>query len=258
MSEYKLIVIGGGAAGFFGAITSAERGLNRILILEKSKEVLTKVRISGGGRCNVTHSCFDPKTLTQHYPRGHKSLHGPFHRWNAQNTIDWFESHGVELKTEEDGRMFPTSNCSETIINCLLNSATQSGVDIRTKAKVTGLEVLNDGSFAVHLSDSVTLKSEHVLIATGGLRGGEARNTVKESGHDFSAPVPSLFTFHIDDPRLTDLQGVSIPQATLKAAGMQSQGPVLITHWGLSGPGILKLSAWAARELSECQYCFTP
>ncbi|WP_411845939.1 NAD(P)/FAD-dependent oxidoreductase [Roseibacillus persicicus] len=254
--HHQLIVIGGGAAGFFGAIAAAEQGVERVLILEKSKEVLTKVRISGGGRCNVTHDCLDPRELVKSYPRGHRSLHGPFHRFHAADTIAWFEDHGVTLKTEADGRMFPSSNTSETIVNCLTNAARQSGVEVRTRCKVTGLKALAEGGYEILLDDGASLTTRHVLIATGGLRGAEARETVRDAGHEFSTPVPSLFTFHIDDARLADLQGVSVPSATVSAMGQKMVGPVLITHWGLSGPGILRLSAWAAREFAECRYHF--
>lgn len=254
--HYQLIVIGGGAAGFFGAIAAAEQGVDRVLILEKSKEVLTKVRISGGGRCNVTHDCLDPRELVKNYPRGHRSLHGPFHRFNAADTIAWFEDHGVTLKTEADGRMFPSSNTSETIVNCLTSAARQAGIEVRTRCKVAGLKTLDDKGYEVLLDNDSSLKAKQVLIATGGLRGAEARDTVREAGHEFSTPVPSLFTFHIDDPRLADLQGVSVPAAEVSAKGMEMSGPVLITHWGLSGPGILRLSAWAARDFADCDYHF--
>lgn len=258
MSEdhYQLIVIGGGAAGFFGAITAAEQGAERILILEKSKEFLTKVRISGGGRCNVTHDCLDPRELIKNYPRGHRSLHGPFHRFNAADTITWFNEHGVTLKTEGDGRMFPESNTSETIVHCLTKAARENNIELRNRSKVTALEALPTGGYTVHLADGNTLQATNVLIATGGLRGAEARQTVRDAEHDFSTPVPSLFTFHIDDPRLTELQGVSVPLATVSALKETMEGPVLITHWGLSGPGILRLSAWNARRFAENDYKF--
>ena len=217
--NFQLIVIGGGAAGFFGAITAAEHGVERILILEKSKDVLTKVRISGGGRCNVTHDCLEPRELIKNYPRGHRSLHGPFHRFNASDTITWFEVHGVELKTEADGRMFPASNTSETIVQCLSGTAKELGIELRTRSKVLALEQLSCGEYSVHLEDGKILNSQNILIATGGLRSAEARQTVREAEHDFSQPIPSLFTFRINDPRLEDLQGVSVPQATVSSLG---------------------------------------
>ncbi|MGJ8725635.1 MAG: NAD(P)/FAD-dependent oxidoreductase [Roseibacillus sp.] len=254
--HYQLIVIGGGAAGFFGAITAAEQGLKRILILEKSKEVLTKVRISGGGRCNVTHDCPDPRELIKNYPRGHRSLHGPFHRFNATDTIAWFNDHGVTLKTEADGRMFPATNTSETIVQCLTNAARKHHIEVRNRSKVTALESLPNDGYTVHLADGSILQGANILIATGGLRGAEARQTVRDAEHEFSSPVPSLFTFHIDDPRLTDLQGVSVPLATASALKESMAGPILITHWGLSGPGILRLSAWNARRFADCDYRF--
>ena len=193
--------------------------------------------------------------MVQNYPRGHKSLRGPFSRFNASDTITWFENHGVELKTEADGRMFPSSNISETIVHCLTDTAQELGIETRTRTKVTRLEKLTNG-YAVHLSEGAPLITQNVLIATGGLRGAEARQVVRDAEHEFTSPVASLFTFHIDDERLDDLQGVSVPHGMAQAAGYKTEGPILITHWGLSGPGILKLSAWAARELSETQYQF--
>ena len=224
--------------------------------MEKSKEVLTKVRISGGGRCNVTHDCLDPCELVKSYPRGHRSLHGPFHRFHAADTIAWFEEHGVALKTEGDGRMFPESNNSETIVRCLTGTAQDKGIEVRTRSQVTSLESSQD-RYQLTLKDSTRLSSDHILIATGGLRSGEARQTVTDTEHAFSSPVPSLFTFKIDDDRLTGLQGVSVPQAQVSALREKTEGPVLITHWGLSGPAILKLSAWSARIFAECDYHFT-
>lgn len=258
--HYELIVIGGGAAGFFGAISAAESGSGKVLILEKSKEVLTKVRISGGGRCNVTHACSDPRELLKSYPRGSRSLHGAFHRFNVDDTVSWFQSHGIHLTTEADGRMFPESNTSETIVNCLYNASQELGIAVRTKSKVLALERVASGTerrYAIHLPDGEVLQARQVLIATGGLRGAEARTVVAEAGHQYSPPVPSLFTFHIDDPRLSGLAGVAVPMAKVSAVGLSNEGPVLITHWGLSGPGILKLSAWAARDLAECDYRFS-
>lgn len=253
--HYELIVIGGGAAGFFGAITAAEAGVENILILEKSKEVLTKVRISGGGRCNVTHACFDTRDLLKSYPRGHRSLHGAFHRFDANDTVSWFQDRGIALKTEADGRMFPESNTSQTIVDCLCGAAHNLGIEVRTKSKVLGMEEVPDG-YAIHLPAGEILRAKQVLIATGGLRGAEARTVVAQAGHQHSAPIPSLFTFHIEDDRLVGLPGVSVPLAHVQAVGMANEGPVLITHWGLSGPGILKFSAWAARELADRNYTF--
>ncbi|MDP0492086.1 MAG: NAD(P)/FAD-dependent oxidoreductase [Verrucomicrobiota bacterium JB023] len=256
MPDQSLIVIGGGAAGFFGAIAAAEQGVKDILILEKTRDVLTKVRISGGGRCNVTHDCPAPRDLVKNYPRGHRSLHGPFSRFNATDTIAWFDEHGVSLKTEPDGRMFPATNTSETIVQCLCHTARELGIQWQTRTGVTGLEKF-EKHFAVHLADGQIITARRVLVATGGLRSREAQLAVQEAEHEFTKPVPSLFTFHIDDARLAGLSGTSSPLATAKAGGHTTSGPILITHWGLSGPAILKLSAWAARELAEKDYQFT-
>ena len=248
-------MIGGGAAGFYGAITAAQHGLQRILILEKSKEVLTKVRISGGGRCNVTHDCLDPRELVKNYPRGHRSLNGPFSRFNATDTIAWFQEQGVTLKTEADGRMFPSSNSSATIVNCLTSTAQDLGIEVLTRTKVASLQGDNN-DYQILLADGGTLSASHILIATGGLRSKEGQATVTTTGHQFSSPVPSLFTFPIDDQRLADLQGVSVPNASVTAFKHTMQGPLLITHWGLSGPAILRLSAWGARDFADCAYQF--
>ena len=253
---YDLIVIGGGAAGFFGAITAAEFGTPKILILEKGPEILTKVRISGGGRCNVTHQCFDPKDLAKNYPRGHRNLIGPFHRWQPADTITWFEDHGVELKTEEDGRMFPTTDDSHTIIDCLTNSANDLGIKWRTHCGVTQLHQ-SDQTYELFTSTGDHFTARNILVATGGIRSKDARIPAENLNHDLSSPVPSLFTFKISDPRIHGLQGVSVPHATASTETHQSEGPLLITHWGLSGPAILKISAWGARDLSQSNYRFS-
>ena len=252
----RLIVIGGGAAGFFGAIAAAEHGVGEILILEKGPEVLTKVRISGGGRCNVTHGCFDPRELVNAYPRGKRSLHGPFHRWQPADTVEWFEGHGVALKTEEDGRMFPVTDDSQTVLDCLTRVARESGVVWRTHCGVTGMRVRPAGGFVVETGDGEELDARWVLVATGGIRTREARRPVEAVGHRLAAPVPSLFTFRVDDPRLKGLQGVSVPNATVRTDSLAASGPMLVTHWGLSGPAVLKLSAWGARIMAERGYEF--
>lgn len=258
--SWDLIVIGGGAAGYFTAITAAEAAPgSRILILERSAKVLGKVRISGGGRCNVTHSCFEPKPLSGFYPRGHKSLVGPFHRWGATETVEWFQSRGVTLKTEEDGRMFPITDDSQTVIDCLMGVARDAGVELVTSEGVDQLEALPEDGFLLTTSRARKLRARSVLIATGGTRSGTGGGLATALGHTLEPAVPSLFTFHIEDPRLTDLQGLAVTPATasVEGGGTTSTGPILITHWGLSGPGILKLSAWSARDLADCDYKFT-
>ena len=253
---FDLIVIGGGAAGFFGAITAAEAGVKKILILEKGPEVLTKVRISGGGRCNVTHDCYDPRELVQSYPRGQKNLMGSFHRFQPADTITWFEDHGIELKAEADGRMFPTTDKSETIINCLIDTARERGVIWRTRCGAEAVKTIDDG-FELATTLGKTYLTKNLLIATGGIRSGDAAKPVSDLGHSMTEAVPSLFTFKIGDIRLHDLQGVSVPHAHVKIDSLESQGPLLITHWGLSGPAILKSSAWGARDLANRDYRFT-
>ena len=258
---WDLVVIGGGAAGFFAAITNAEaQPGSRVLILEKTAHVLGKVRISGGGRCNVTHACFDPKTLAGYYPRGSKSLIGPFHRWSAADTVEWFQSRGVELKTEADGRMFPTTDNSQTIIDCLSRSAQQAGVIVRT---TTGAQSITPRDskhpfFTITTEHDEKLCTKCILLASGGTRLASGARLAESLGHQLIPNVPSLFAFNIDDPRLAELPGVSVANATVALAGikLQASGPLLITHHGLSGPGILKLSSWGARELHERAYKF--
>jgi len=253
---YDLIVIGGGAAGFFSAITAAEAGTPNVLILERGSEVLTKVRISGGGRCNVTHDCDDPRDLVRSYPRGEKNLRGPFHRWQATDTMEWFEERGVALKVEEDGRMFPVTDRSQTVIDCLTDSARTAGVRWRTHCGVSNVRCLSEG-FEVDTTTKETYRCRNLLIATGGIRSKEARTPVESTGHTMISAVPSLFTFKIDDPRLEDLMGVSVPDAKVTIGRLESSGPLLITHWGLSGPAVLKASAWGARELAKSNYQFS-
>jgi predicted Rossmann fold flavoprotein len=256
MSSQRVIVIGGGAAGFFAAITAAEYAATEVLILEKGPEVLTKVRISGGGRCNVTHACPDSRELVGSYPRGFRSLLGPFHRWQVADTIAWFENHGVALKTEEDGRMFPITDDSRTVIDCLTRVARNLGVKWRTQCGIAAISRTPAGGFQLTSEGGEIFETACLLIATGGIRSGPARLPVTAVGHAMASAVPSLFTFKIDDPRLSDLQGVSVPFAKVRAEKWASSGPLLITHWGLSGPAALKVSAWGARSLAECGYEF--
>ena len=254
-----ILVIGGGAAGFFGAISCAEalEDSAEILILEKSPNVLSKVKISGGGRCNVTHACFDPKTLTTHYPRGERSLIGPFHRWRVEDTVQWFEDRGVTLKTEADGRMFPESDQSQTIIDCLTNAAREAGIRWETGVEVRTARAIDTG-FEIETSEGRNFQVSAILQATGGTRSAAAGKVARDLGHELIPATPSLFTFHVDDPRLSELQGLSVLGASIRdlETKQRSEGPILITHWGLSGPAILKLSAWGAREMAERNYQF--
>ena len=242
-----LVVIGGGAAGFFGAINAAEKNrADRVILLEKTATLLAKVRISGGGRCNVTHACFEPKQLVQNYPRGGKALLGPFHRFQPKDTIAWFEQRGVELKTEEDGRMFPITDSSQTIIACLMQAADNAGVEIRLQQKIETLDKV-DGKFHV-----AGLEADAVLLATGSQPKGLA--LAEKLGHTLVPLVPSLFTFNIPNFPLEELAGISVDPAQVDMGGVPQKGPLLITHWGFSGPAALKLSAWEARTLHSHDY----
>lgn len=258
MIKADLIIIGGGAAGFFTAINAAERNPNlKIIILERGKEVLTKVKISGGGRCNVTHAEFSPKELTQNYPRGEKELLGPFHTFMTGDTIEWFEKRGMELKIEEDGRMFPVSDSSQTVIDCFLSETRRFGIEILLNHPVKQIQK-EDSSFLVSTS-SDTFSAEKIVVATGS--NPKIWKLLEEMGHRIVPAVPSLFTFNIKDSRIIDLPGISthasvkILDTTGKIA-LESNGPLMITHWGMSGPAILKLSAWGARILSTLNYRF--
>ncbi|MDG2168937.1 MAG: NAD(P)/FAD-dependent oxidoreductase [Opitutales bacterium] len=262
-NDFHLVVIGGGAAGYFAAIRAAEIGdpSEPVLILEKAPQVLGKVRISGGGRCNVTHACFDPRTFATHYPRGEKALIGPLHRWDAQKTIDWFEDHGVQTKTEKDGRIFPTTDNSQTIIDCLCDTAEQLGIETRTRTNVS--EISHDADapypFSIQCTGGSTIRSKNLLIATGGTRCVASESLLQFTGHKIHPAVPSLFTFNIPKNSLSELAGISVKHAsvTIPEAKLNSHGPLLITHWGLSGPAILKLSARGARKLHSVEYTFT-
>ncbi|MEN9572523.1 MAG: hypothetical protein RL514_378 [Verrucomicrobiota bacterium] len=255
----KVVVVGGGAAGFFGAVTCAEalQGRGSVIVLERGAHFLQKVKVSGGGRCNVTHSCFEPKELAKRYPRGGPALIGAFHRFQAADTVKWFEARGVMLKTEPDGRMFPTTDQSQTIINCLTQAARAAGVELRTGCGVDRVERRGEGGFRLYLSVGGTLDCDALLLATGGAKAADI--LAASLGHTLAPPVPSLFTFHISDKRLEGLSGLAVERATVSVAGtkLKETGPVLITHWGLSGPGILRLSAWGARELAAFAYTFS-
>lgn len=255
----RIIIIGGGAAGYFAAVNLAENAPEaEVLILEQSPQVLGKVKISGGGRCNVTHACFEPRELVKHYPRGGKALLGPFHRFMTGDTMGWFEDRGVALKIEDDGRVFPVSDDSQTIIDCLTQSAQRAGVHLRTRAKVLGLRPPTEAEprWQVRLKGE-TLLADRVLLASGS--NPATWRWLAELGHRIVAPVPSLFTFNVADERIAPLPGLSVPEAEVQVLGqkaLQSQGPLLVTHWGLSGPGVLRLSAWGARDLHALGYDF--
>ncbi|MFU8806358.1 MAG: aminoacetone oxidase family FAD-binding enzyme [Bradymonadaceae bacterium] len=261
MQEWDAIIIGGGAAGFFGAITCAAHPpkKTRVLILEKSRRVLTKVKVSGGGRCNVTHHCFDPKQMATNYPRGNKALIGPLHRFGVAETVEWFAEHGLTLKTESDGRMFPTTDDSQTVIDCLRDAAGVAGVTIRHSTGVKAVYPAAHERFELLLDGGERITARKVLLATGGIRAGGGAGLARSLGHTLTPAVPSLFTFHIRDPRIHGLQGLSVEHTQVSVQGLPltNDGPLLITHRGMSGPAILKLSAWGARELAGLDYSFT-
>ncbi|MEJ8756703.1 NAD(P)/FAD-dependent oxidoreductase [Pontibacter sp. H259] len=258
----KVVVIGGGAAGFFGAITCADANPNaEVILLEKTSKLLAKVLVSGGGRCNVTHNCFSPGPLAQHYPRGAKQLKEAFKTFGAQEIVTWFEQRGIKLKTEADGRMFPVTDNSQTIADCLLLQARKAGVTIRTGVGVTRISPPNAtiNQFILYLSNNTELKADKVLICTGGNPKSTGYDWLRELGHPIQEPVPSLFTFNVPGNPLKELMGVSVPHAKVRIAGqkLEYEGPLLITHWGYSGPAVLKLSAWGARIFHSQSYTFT-
>jgi len=254
----KIAVIGGGAAGFFAAIACAEACPEcRVTIFERGKSVLEKVRISGGGRCNVTHACFDARELVRFYPRGSRELLGPFMQFGPQHTVDWFESRGAQLKTEADGRMFPVTDDSATIVECLMASARQAGVEVRTSTRVERFSPLTGGSWEVTVAGTQNpLHFDKLLIASGS--NPAIWELLRQLEHTIIEPVASLFTFNTKDVRLRELAGVSVPQASVQITDseLSAEGPLLVTHWGLSGPGILRLSAWGARDLHGMDYRF--
>ena len=252
----QIVIIGGGAAGFFAAITCAEQNSDvQITILEKSTTVLQKVKVSGGSRCNVTHACFDPSELITFYPQGGKELLGPFHQFMTGDTMQWFEERGVPLKIEEDNRVFPVSNSSQSIVDVLINSATKNNIVIKTSHRVESIEKAKN-QWKVTTSNGVFL-ADKLLVATGSNT--HIWKLINQLRHTIIEPVPSLFTFNCDDNRIKEIPGVSVPNATIKITGtnLETNGPLLITHWGMSGPAILKLSAFGARLLADKQYQFS-
>jgi predicted Rossmann fold flavoprotein len=253
--NFDIIVVGGGAAGFFTAINSVEKNPKlKVAILERGSEVLQKVRVSGGGRCNVTHACFEPNELVKFYPRGEKELRGPFHQFCSGDTIEWFSNHGVELKIEDDGRMFPVSNSSQTIIDCFLQATKKLGIRVLTGQSVQS--IFKKDSFWKIETQSENYLTEKLILATGS--NPKIWEMLQNFGHAIVSPVPSLFTFNIKDSRIKELPGVAANVSVrVKDTKLNSSGPLLITHWGMSGPAILKLSAWGARILNEKNYQFT-
>lgn len=261
MNPVRVIVIGGGAAGFFAAINCAQFHTGcTVILLEKSSKLLSKVRISGGGRCNVTHACFEPAQLVKNYPRGEKELRNAFSRFSVADAIKWFEQRGVELKTEFDGRMFPVTDSSETIAGCLISEAEKSGVQIKLNADITEIIRNANGTFTLNAngSGSGSFMCDKLIIATGGNSKDTAYEWLRKLGHSVIKPVPSLFTFNIPNNSVTQLMGLSVTNAKVRVSGtkLETEGPLLITHWGLSGPAILKASAWGARLLSDLNYNF--
>lgn len=252
----KIVVVGGGAAGFFAALACAEKNPDyQIIILEKSQKLLSKVKVSGGGRCNVTHACFDVRELVKFYPRGEKQLLGPFSRFNPQNTIEWFSARGVKLKAESDGRMFPVTDSSQTIIDCFLEEANRKYIQIKLGAGVESLKKENNQWLVTTKSETITCDS--IIITAGSSE--QVWRMLKSLALTLVEPVPSLFTFNIKDERLNELPGIAVKNASATIYGnpkLKTTGPILITHWGLSGPAILKLSAWGARQLAALNYRF--
>lgn len=251
---YDVIIIGGGAAGFFAAINLAEQRQDlKIAILERGKDLLSKVRISGGGRCNVTHACFDADELIKNYPRGEKELRSPFHRFSTADTVNWFKERGVDIKQEADGRMFPKANTSFVIIDCFLKLTNQLNIKIYTQENVLSLQQENGWNLQ---TQNRLFNCRHLIIASGSSP--NMWQLLKQLGHNIIEPVPSLFTFNIKDERISNLPGVStLASIVVKDTKLTSTGPLLITHWGMSGPAVLKLSAWGARIFYEKNYKFT-
>ncbi len=258
-----IAIIGGGAAGYFAAITAAETNTSaQVTIYEQSKRTLSKVKISGGGRCNLTHQCFDPAELATRYPRGARELRAAFHSWQPQDTINWFAKRGVAIKAEPDGRMFPTSDDSQTIIDCFHLAARKAGVQLRKECTVKSISTphpsLSTHSFSLQLSNGEKIEAERVLIAIGSLKASPLTRALEALGHHITPLAPSLFAFNVADKRTNGLAGLSVQNAAVRTANKKSTqtGPILITHRGLSGPAILRLSAWQARALQEVNYHF--
>jgi predicted Rossmann fold flavoprotein len=255
----KIAIIGGGAAGFFSALTLSELDPTaEIHLFEKRNQWLSKVKISGGGRCNVTHQCFDPKTLSGKYPRGSKELRAAFHTWQPQDTIDWFAQRQVQLKAEADGRMFPTTDDSQTVINCFLQEAQKAKIKLKKGHGIDAISLASDGSFLLKINGAKEVSYHAVCLALGSLKSSPLEHSIRKFGHSIESLAPSLFAFNVNDTRTYGLSGLSVPNAQVWVdSPKESQtGPLLITHRGMSGPAILKLSAWEARKLQEKNYHF--
>ena len=254
-----IAIVGGGAAGFFAAIACAEENpANDVSIFERGSDFLTKVRISGGGRCNVTHACFDARAMSERYPRGQRALISPLHRFSAADTIAWFENRGVKLKTEEDGRIFPVTDSSQTIIDCLAQAAKAAGVRLLARKGIEAVYRQPNG-FDLQLAGGESAHCDRLLLATGGTRSNSGAVIARSLGHTLLPAVPSLFSFHVEENWLRSLPGVSVAdvEASVPQSRLRERGPLLITHQGVSGPAVLRLSAWGARVLHGLDYEFT-
>ena len=259
MAGERIVIAGGGAAGFFAGIACARaRPGNEVIILEQGTHFLTKVRISGGGRCNVTHAALEPRTFSARYPRGERALISALHRFSPEDTVAWFERHGVRLKTEADGRMFPVTDSSGTVIDCLTFEARAAGVQLLARQKVDTVQKAAKGGFDLELSDKSRLACDRLLLATGGARTAGGPQMAESLGHTIEPPVPSLFSLHISTPWLRSLPGISVAdvELTVPATKLRERGPLLITHNGVSGPVVLRISAWGARVLAGLDYKF--
>lgn len=252
------MVAGGGAAGFFCAVNAARLNPHlHVVIVEKTSKLLSKVKISGGGRCNLTHACFEINEMAKNYPRGKHFIRKAFHQFFTTDTIQWFEERGVAIKKEADGRMFPQSNSSQTIIGCLIREANKYGVEIFLNTEVAGI-IYKENSFEIRSKSAKILKADYLCLATGGYPKASLFDWLKSTGHTIENPVPSLFTFNLPDHPFRFLMGISVPRVKvkIKSTKLEQTGALLITHWGLSGPAVLKLSAWGAKELAEMNYEF--
>ena len=253
------MVIGGGAAGFFCAVNAARVAPSlRVTLVEKTGKLLSKVKVSGGGRCNVTHACFEISAMSKMYPRGSSFVKKAFHQFFTTDTITWFKERGVALKQEADGRMFPVTDRSQTIIDCLLAEAGRYGVDVKLHTEIIAVEK-KDHQFVLRTKKEESIHADFICVATGGYAASSMFDWLRKLGHSIEPPVPSLFTFNLPDHPIRKLMGISVPNVRVKLLGSKlvQEGPILITHWGLSGPAILKLSAWGARELAAKGYDFT-